>query len=302
MIRLSLIICTYNRAPHLLRTLECLVGQTLNRGYFEIIVVDNNSRDDTGELARRFAEEHTDINIRTIPEKRQGLSYARNAGIAASEGNVIVMIDDDEVVNPEFLENYLNFFEKHHGIDAAGGVMVPFYEYTPPKWLSKYTERLLTSSLDLGREVREFPRHKNPIGGNMAFRREVFEGYGCFNTELGRKGEMLLGGEENDLFRRLRAGGGTIYYLPTAVVHHIIPESRLTADHLDRLSRMVGLSKKISSRQLGGYATAVIKEFFKWIATLVLALIYTLRGRPSQGEYLIRMRRGITQGLLGKSS
>lgn len=302
MVKLSLVICTYNRAPHLVRTLESFACQTVSAADFEIVVVDNNSQDDTTRLARDFADRHPKLDVKVIPETRQGLSYARNSGIAASRGAVIVMVDDDEVVNPEFLESYLRFFDRHSGVAAAGGVIVPFYEFEPPQWLSKYTERLLASTLDLGGEVREFPRHRFPVGGNMAFRRDVFEQYGNFDTDLGRKGETLLGGEENDLFRRVRAGGDSIYYLPTAIVYHIIPASRLTGEYLDRLSLMVGVSKKIRARAEGAVAAAIMDEAFKWLATLCLALACTLNGRPQQGVYLVRMRKGITQGLLGKSS
>lgn len=304
MLRISVIICTYNRAPHVVRTLESLAVQTLRRECFEIVVVDNNSNDDTRERVMQFIEHNPGLDTKLISEIRQGLSYARNAGIAASKGDILVMIDDDEMVNPEFLKSYLAFFERNRDAAAAGGVMIPLYEYELPRWVSKYPEQMLSSKLCLGSRQMEFPRRKFPIGGNMAFRREVFNKSGNFNTSLGRKGEQLLGGEEKDLFMRIRAAGEKIYYLPDAVVYHIIPESRFTFEHLDKLSLMVGRSEKIRSQAEGGraYAASVFREALKWKATILLAKLYIIKGRPEQASALIRMRKGVTQGLLGKSS
>ena len=94
--RLSIIIATYNRGEKLARTLRSLAAQTLPAGEWEAVVVNNNSTDDTpGVFARFTGAEGRDLNIRMVEETRQGLSWARNRGLAEARGEIIVMIDDD---------------------------------------------------------------------------------------------------------------------------------------------------------------------------------------------------------------
>lgn len=119
--KLSIVVATYNRAPYLLRTLESLARQTLSPGLFEILVVNNNSSDNTPEVVAGFAGSHPQLQVRMVTETSQGISYARNCGIASSVGQYIVFIDDDEEANPEFAKSYFCFFENNPGLDAAGG-------------------------------------------------------------------------------------------------------------------------------------------------------------------------------------
>jgi glycosyltransferase involved in cell wall biosynthesis len=297
--RLSLIIATYNRGEKLARTLRSLTAQTLSAREWEAIVVNNNSTDDTAEVFARFtAAEGRGLDIRMVTETRQGLSWARNRGLAEARGEIIVMVDDDEEANAGFLAAYLEFFDFHPEAVAAGGPMIACYEEVRPRWMSHYTEALAASTINLGGRMRRFPRGSYPIGGNMAFRREVFERIGTFDTSLGRTGAALLGGEEKELFGRLTASGGEIWWVPTAIVHHLIPPARLTDAHFRKLSRMVGVTARTLARGRGAYLCAIAGEALKWCATLVLAGWFTLALRPSKARYLLIMRSGITRGLL----
>lgn len=304
MIKLSVIIATYNRAENLRRTLESLACQTADDAVFEIVAVNNNSADNTPEVGREFAAMHPGLNFSMVSESKQGLSHARNCGIENSNGEYIAVIDDDEEVNAEFVESYILFFDAHPDVSGAGGKIVPLYEYEPPRWLTPYTERPIAGQLDLGPDVRPFKDGSYPGGGNMAVRRSALERIGVFDPNLGRNGSSPMGGEEKDLFVRLRAAGGKIYYLPGAIIYHIIPRSKFEDGYFDRLTRMVGASERVRTRSVSGgaYFKALLKEAVKWCGTLVLASGYQLRGESSKGRYLIRMRRNITQGLLGKSS
>ena len=121
MIRLSLIIATYNRAGQMLRALESVVAQDAPASEWECVVVNNNSQDDTRERFAAFAAQHPDINLRMVTETRQGLSHARNRGIAETTGDLIAIIDDDEHINPGFVRAYIAFFDAWPGADAAAG-------------------------------------------------------------------------------------------------------------------------------------------------------------------------------------
>ncbi len=305
--KISMIIATYNRGEKLQRTLESIANQTLAASEWEAVIVNNNSVDDTAEVFERFVARHQELNLRMVEEKRQGLSWARNKGIEEAWGEIIAIIDDDEEVNPEFLEVYVDFFERHPEVSMAGGKVVPRYEREGdaggrPRWMSRFTERPIAGTLDLGPCEKPFKGRNYPAGGNMAIRRSAFENYGMFNTSLGRTGngaQALLGGEEKELFGRIAAGSNepTVWWVPGAVIYHIIPPSKLTLDYFKRLSHGVGESTKAMSRE--NYLSALIKEGGKWIATLGIALFWILTLRPAKARYLIIMRTGITRGLLG---
>ncbi len=300
MVKVSLIIATYNRSRSLLRMLESLPAQTLDRSLFEVIVVDNNSTDDTRTVVEQFAAAHTDLRLVYHFESQQGLSPARNSGIRRSQGGYVVIIDDDETINPEFLSAYYYLFEHFHDAEAAGGRIVAQFETPePPRWMSHYTERVLAGILDLGPHIRPFTGNAYPGGGNIGFRRSTLDRYGLFDPALGRQGSQLLGGEEKDLIGRIRAGGGTVYYLPNAVIWHYIPPERLTRSYFDRVTYMVGVSERTRTLSNGSYANRLIAEAVKWCGTLVLWIGYLLRFQPVKGNWLVRMRWNVTRGLLG---
>lgn len=301
MSRLSIVIATYNRAPNLVRTLGSLTRQTLDASEWETVVVNNNSSDNTSELFARFASAHPALNLRMVEEKNQGLSYARNRGIAESTGAYIAIIDDDEEVNDDFVRAYVEFFDSHPDAAAGGGKVTPLYEFEIPKWLSPIAERPIAGTIDMGAEVVPFKGERYPAGGNMAVRRTVIEKYGAFNPELGRTGTKLLAGEEKDLFRRLKTAGEKIYYVPRAQILHIIPQSRLTREYFSRATRMVGISERIRTMNIStaAYLKRLGAEAVKWCATAVLAAWYLIKLQPSKGSYLFILRWNITLGLLG---
>ena len=293
MIRLSLIIATYNRARPLLEALESVVAQDAPLALWECVVVNNSSQDDTEARFADFAARHPAFALRMVREPHQGLSHARNCGIAAARGEYLAIIDDDERINPGFVAAYIRFFDTHPDAVAAGGRIIPEYPAGRPAWMSRYVERPVANPLDLGDRVRLFPAGRIPGGGNMALRRTAVERYGGFDPALGRVGGRLIGGEESDLFARLARAGERCWYVPDAVMWHIIPPEKLTDDYLARLAYNVGVSQQLRARRDGRYAAAVVREGGKWCATLVLACTM----RPCRAVRLLRMRYRIACGL-----
>lgn len=301
-VRVSLVIATYNRGERLAATLRVLLRQTLPTQLWEVVVVNNNSADDTLSLFGEFAEEFPGINARIVTETRQGLSHARNRGIAESRGEYIVIIDDDEEAEPEFLEQYFRLFEERPNVMAAGGRIVPKYESPVPKWLSPRTERAIAGTVDFGKRIAPIPAGKFFGGGNHGVRRVMYERHGLYNTELGRTGKDLLAGEEKELYARFKATGAEMYYLPGAVIHHLVEPERLTPEYFRRLCRRIGRSEHVRTLGIsrGAYARRLFMEGVKWGGASLLALGYLMRFQPSKGVYLIIMRAEITRGLLAK--
>ena len=300
MLRLSLIIATYNRSASLIRALESVAQQNAPASEWECVVINNNSIDDTQERFAEFVAAHSDLNIRMVTELRQGLSFARNRGIRESEAEYIAIIDDDERISPDFITSYISLFDSTPDAVAAGGPIVAEYPSGRPRWMSHFTERPVANTMYFGDKVREFPEGRIPGGGNMAIRRSAVRRYGVFDTSLGYVGESLVGGEESDLFERLRIAEAKYYYVPTAVMYHIIPPEKLTANYLSRLSYNIGVSQLRRALYYRRRARVRIKELFKWVVTLVLALWYLVTLQWSKAKYLLLMRYNITKGLWSK--
>ena len=294
MIRLSLIIPTHNRSERLIAALESVIRQDLPAADWECVVVSNNSTDDTVARFGDFAARYPGLNLRLVTEDGPGVSYARNRGIAETSAPLLVFIDDDERINPGFLRAYADFFDAHPDAVVAGGRIIAEYVTGRPAWLSKYTEMPIANPMDFGDAVRPFPAGRVPGGGNMAFRRSAALRYGGFDPSLGRVGRMLIGGEENDFFERLMRGGETCWYVPGAVMWHIIPPDKLTESYFLRLCYNVGVSQRLRAGMYRRYPKTLLFESLKWGATLLLSLTMP----PRKSLWLIRMRYEISRGLL----
>lgn len=294
MIRLSLIIPTHNRSERLIAALESVIRQDLPAADWECVVVSNNSTDDTVARFGDFAARYPGLNLRIVTEDGPGVSYARNRGIADTSAPLLVFIDDDERINPGFLRAYADFFDAHPDAVVAGGRIIAEYVTGRPAWLSKYTEMPIANPMDFGDAVRPFPAGRVPGGGNMAFRRSAALRYGGFDPSLGRVGRMLIGGEENDFFERLMRGGETCWYVPGAVMWHIIPPEKLTESYFRRLCYNVGVSQRLRAGMYRRYPKTLLFESLKWGATLLLSLTMA----PRKSLWLIRMRYEISRGLL----
>ena len=263
--------------------------------------MDNNSTDDTASRFASWAGEHPEIDARMVHETIQGVSAARNRGIEESCGRYIVVIDDDEIVAPGFLEEYYRLFSEHADVAAAGGRILPAFEDGMPRWMSKYTERAIAGTLDLGGVVCDFPYGTFFGGGNHGYRRSIVERYGGYDTSLGRTGGVLLAGEEKEFYQRLHEGGERIVYLPDAVIYHLVGRDRLTRGYFTQLCRNLGRSerRRTLSMSKSRYLKRLILEVVKWGGASVLAAGYCCSGHPAKGGYLLLMRWHITAGLLG---
>lgn len=293
MIRLSLVIATYNRCEQLLVTLRSVAEQQHSTEEWECIVVDNNSKDATRQRVEEFCASYPKLNIRYKFEAQQGLSYARNAGIALSTGDIVAFIDDDERICPEFISAYIELFDSHPEAMSAGGKIIAEYPTGRPRWMSHYAELPIANPMDFGSEVKLFPAGRIPGGGNMAIRRIVFDIIGVFDTSLGRTGKRLIGGEESDLFERMAQHNFACYYAPRAVMYHIIPEEKLTLDYFRRLAFNTGVSQRRRATLHGRRLRLYCGEVVKWCATLALCLVH----RPVQSRYLIALRYNISRGI-----
>jgi glycosyltransferase involved in cell wall biosynthesis len=295
--KLSIVICTYNREKYILEALESVNRQDYDLSGIELIVIDNNSTDRSALLIQNFIAANGGKPYFYYLETQQGLSYARNTGIAHAKADIITFIDDDAIAREDFVKNTIDFFNKYPQAAAAGGKVIPKFTEGEPEWLSKYVRKVV-SEIDFGPHVKELTGRKYPFGANMSFRSEVFRKYGYFHTGLGRTGANLLGGEEKDMFDRMKLGGEHIYYSPDMVVQHIIDPYRLSMEYLERFCKGVGKSERIRLKDKG-----MLPKFIKWtdnkvkrLGSIVIGNWYISKGLKAQGQMIKDVMRWIEEG------
>jgi glycosyltransferase involved in cell wall biosynthesis len=233
-------------APHpgrLARTLAGLRAQTWPRDRWELLVVDNASPD-PAVLAGADLCWHP--RARLLCEGRLGLAQARLAGFRQAAGEFLVLVDDDNVLDPGYLEEVVTVFGKYPTLGAIGGKSLPEWEAAPPSWVHEFAECLALR--DRGdREERVPPGGPpgnppcSPVGAGMALRRAAAAAYVAKAadgpTVPDRCGRVLSSGGDNDIVLTVLAAGWEVGYDPQLRLTHLIPAGRLTRDYLGRLNR-----------------------------------------------------------------
>ncbi len=298
---ISFIICTYNRDKYIYECLRHLAQNTQQEGW-EMVVINNNSTDNTASECERFVADYSPTNYRYFVETQQGLSFARNRGIAESQGDWLVFLDDDAMVGKDYIAHLQTNISAHPEAGAFGGAIEPFFEEQTPDWLNPWSMSFV-SAIDLGDEVKPFPAKSYPIGANMGISRATIDRIGVFNTALGRTGNNLMGGEEKDIFNRIREANMPILYFPAIKVQHCIPARRTTREFIARLGEGVGRSEKLRTKHIGTFAyfKRLFAELVKWAGTIVIWCYYTIQGHRAKGDILVLFRRNVTRGLLNLS-
>lgn len=202
----------------------------------ELIVVVDNNRSLASELAGLLP-----CDVRLLETRRQGLSGARNLGLAACRADVVAFVDDDATVDVRWLSTTLAAFADPH-ILAVGGPVVPRWG-GERRWMCDALLWVVGCTYSGHRE--DAGPIRNPIGCNMAFRRRELVAVGSFATSFGKRGNALQTCDETELGLRLERahGAGRIRYVPEARVHHFVPTTRVSWRHLIRRSLAEGIAK-----------------------------------------------------------
>ena len=242
--KFSVIIATYNRADELPRTLESL-KQLESHDAWEVIIVDNNSSDNTREVVLERVDSFP-VPLRYIMEKEQGRSAALNAGIRTAKGEILAITDDDVRVDSQWLLNAERALTRLN-CDYLGGKALPIWGGELPEWLPNRGGKHwgVIALLDYGPEPLEFGEQQVPLGVNTVFKRECFERAGLWDNSIGRKAGTLLGQEVREWSQRARAAGLRGYYSPDLIVHHVIPGDRLTKKYFRKWFYWHGISRAI---------------------------------------------------------
>jgi len=296
----SVVVCTYNRARYLGPMLESFYAQPLDEISFELLVIDNRSTDETRAVADTFSARP---GFRYLYESEQGLSHARNRGLAEAQGEFVAYLDDDVLLSPDWLRGLAQCFAET-GADVVGGRSLLRFEQTPPPWFGPEFRKML-SEVDLGEVRRSAGDGRRLYGLNLAYRKSALESIGGFDTRYGRTGGQLLAGEDLRANAAIAAAGGTLFYEPDALVHHCIPPERCEWDYLLRLA-VVGADTRLAldaEAPLGRRVLACAEAAFKFAAAaagrgLAAGSSYTGRSRSIAMARHGRLARGYFASLL----
>ena len=237
--RISVIICTHNpREAYLQRTLQALRAQTLDPSLWELLLIDNCSE--------HAVEGRFDLSWhptgRILVEEELGLTPARLRGIRESRAEILCYVDDDNVLDPNYLEQALCIGTNHPHIGCWGGETVGEYETDPPPWFSGYEGKLAVRALDRDQWGNAYCfDDASPCGAGLCVRRSVVEQYlhecaqSTLRKSLDRTGTSTMSGGDQDLvFTAIDMGMGTGRFKALRLLH-LIPAARLEPEYLARL-------------------------------------------------------------------
>src|SRR5918911_3535260 len=293
---ITVIIATYNRAAMLPDALESVLAQDARGVRYEVIVVDNNSPDQTREVVDSFiAPGHT--NLRFLFEGRQGVAHARNTALAHARGKILAFTDDDVRVAPDWIRMIKRSLEEHPEVDCVGGKVLPLWREEPPAWLTvKHWSPL--ALVDYG-EKNVYTNTDWPlclVTANLAIRREVFDRIGLFAPACQRVKDGIGSTEDHELQLRFWETGGQGLYDPRLVVHADVQPERMAKDYHrrwhtghGRFTSMMRLKDyEVARARLFGVSSFLYKQAFLDCLTW---LRFTLTGNsPMAFRTEIRLR------------
>lgn len=260
-LKISVIIATFNRGNIIAECLTSLKKQTIGNEYFNIIVVDNNSTDNTQEILAPFLSDWPQLKI--IEEYKQGAGHARNAALDIVTTEWVACLDSDGKAHPNWIATILDTIREDK-FDAFGG---PYYAWhffgPPPRWFPP----------DFG--VYEAQQNYGPLqgdsyipGGNCAFRLAAAKAVNGFPTDIGgMAGGKCLYGEETMMFNRMKATGFRLGYVPTMKIDHCVLPYKYSFSWQTRSF----LARGESNYQITYFGTPPIKGFFSIGAKLAIA-------------------------------
>jgi len=244
---ISLIICCYNAEWILGRTLKHLLElETNGLPGWEVIIVDNNSSDRTGELVTDFIRSNNlETIFRLCREEKQGLSFARLKGISEASFDILLFCDDDNFLSPSYLLTSWSIMKEHPEIALLGGRGEALYEKDPDPAILPFLEQYAVGSQGEA-DLEDITHSRGYVyGAGMVLRKQAFDviwekGFRFLNS--GRTGSILTGSEDVEIGNALRMAGYRIFYSKDLTFGHFLSSGRLTWKYLERMNYGSGYS------------------------------------------------------------
>jgi glycosyltransferase involved in cell wall biosynthesis len=231
---ISVVVPTYNRGPQLETLLTSLLDQDAGGLAYEIVVVDNNSTDDTRKIVEAVASRDPQGRLRYVLEPRQGVSYARNTGVAQTTAPIIAFLDDDGVPGPDWVRAMKRAFDEHPEVDCIGGRITPRWVHPRPSWLTAaHWGPIAVQDRPSAAYLNIQQASSCLLSANLGCRREAFNAVGGFSPEYPRN-------QDREFELRLWRAGRQGLYLPAMEVTVEVPPQRLTRRYHRRWQATTG--------------------------------------------------------------
>jgi len=303
---LTIIVCTYNRATRINKLISNFDSEvSIPEDFqFELVIVDNNSTDNTRESIYSIYDQQRNYQLRYVFEEKSGLSNARNKGIQSSSYNNILFLDDDSLPGQQLLNVIQRTFILHPQIQCFA-LKILNYPGKAPSWyrVSGRFQMLNRGGYDLGDESR-FLTDNDPLpnGSGMIISRQVFNDIGCFDTRFGYdlKKTMYIPGEETELFMKIKNHGYQIYYIHDAIINHYPETEKYELDSLCKTYMGIGYwygsadARKRKTAEIvvwAGYPRAFYKRFLLDFIPYMMSRLST--DHTMRNYYLFQMKRTI---------
>jgi glycosyltransferase involved in cell wall biosynthesis len=283
--RISVIVPTFNRSNMLRDCIESLLNQTLDPALYEVIIVDNNSKDATRETVNEYLGLER-YNVRYVLEPRPGAHHARNMGAKSAHAAILAFTDDDAVCDERWLEALLRAYDDEE-IGCAGGKIIVKWDEEPPAWVLPYSS--LFGQLDetrLGPTFRILPPGEKKIyGGNCSIRKSIFFELGGFGED--QVGEVRAGEAETGLWIKAHKKGIQIAWVPDAIVWHMqIASKNATLSDLKRRYANWGAGSTCASYLENpsgrmGLLMSAVRSFGGGVCYKAYATVYRVMKSPS---------------------
>jgi glycosyltransferase involved in cell wall biosynthesis len=297
----SIVLPTYNRAAELPPAVESALNQTEAADKYELIIVDNNSTDDTAQVVDRLLRRHPG-RISSLVETKQGVSHARNAGIAAARADIVAFFDDDVRVTPDWIETIRRAFDEHPDLACVGGKVLPHWLTPPPSWLTRaHWAPLALQDFGDASMVVSLENPKGLISANLACRKRVFERVGRFSPQFQRVKDGIGSLEDDEWIRRLWKAGGRALYVPELITFTEVPAARLTRAYHRRWHRGHGRfyallhADEMEQSSVGTFLGVPAHLYRSAFAAMLGWVSASSSGRPEQAfthEVRLRFLRG----------
>jgi glucosyl-dolichyl phosphate glucuronosyltransferase len=269
---MDVIICTYNNAKLLDRALTKISLQKVSKGNnWNVLVVDNNCTDETAAIIDKHIYSQKIPGLRRIVEKKQGLTHARICGIRNTTSEWIGFVDDDCLLSEDWVEKAILFTLSHGNCGAFGGKVILDWEINPSPILVEHSASF--ADYNLGETPKQLNRSNFHIpGAGLVIYRNAIEKSGWLDRQFltGRAGTKLTAGDDSEIILRILNAGYELWYTPDCILHHFIPERRISETYLAEMVYGFGIADPyIASLRWN-------RSYFDWLAVSILSVLKCL--------------------------
>jgi glycosyltransferase involved in cell wall biosynthesis len=280
MIPFTIIVCTYNSCDRIKDTLKSLSCIEYSKDLLDVVIVDNNSNDDTGKIALKYWNEfNAPYNIKIIYEEKQGLVYARAKGIKSTKKKYVLFCDDDNILQSDYLRVASEVLKKNKNIGVIGGQGIPITKNTVlPNWFFTYASGYATGVQAFNSGI--VSERGYVWGAGAIVQRDYLEKLLDNDVKFllsGRSGELILAGDDSEMCKWFLAGGYDLWYEERMIFWHYITQDRLNKEYLKKMHDGFNESEKYLSEYdylINLYKIRKKKQsIHKWIKTEIKNII-----------------------------